>query len=193
MSYAGSAEGVPVCYDPGQYGSVVCQPVTGRAIATVFASNDVPQNKSTLREFVARIGDGAWRDFKQTNASLGGKAAKFVGGAFVGGAIAAKFESYTPLKWAMRGFGALPAEFTKSGTIQVFEYTTAQRALLVGKAAAAKFIFVTVAFEGGVLVGSVINQFLSENVKDAIGGTINEVVNEQGWKLLFKHPFGIGM
>ena len=51
----------------------------------------------------------------------------------------------------------------------------------------------TVAFEGGILIGSVINQFLPEDVKDAIGGTIYEVVEEQGWKLLFKHPFGIGM
>jgi len=29
--------------------------------------------------------------------------------------------------------------------------------------------------------------------QDAIGGTINEIVNEGGWRLLFKHPFGIGM
>jgi hypothetical protein len=34
---------------------------------------------------------------------------------------------------------------------------------------------------------------LSEKTKDAIGGTINEIVNENGWKLLFTHPFGIGM
>jgi len=30
-------------------------------------------------------------------------------------------------------------------------------------------------------------------VQNAIGGTINEIVNEGGWRLLFKHPFGFGM
>jgi hypothetical protein len=44
-----------------------------------------------------------------------------------------------------------------------------------------------------VAVGSVINQFLPDSTKDAIGGTINEIVNENGWRLLYKHPFGIGM
>ena len=68
-----------------------------------------------------------------------------------------------------------------------------QRALLVAKAAAAKFVLVTIAYEGGVVVGSIINQALPEPTKDAIGGTINEIVNEGGWKLLFTHPFGIGM
>ena len=152
MSYAGTSGGVAICYDPGQYDSIKCQPVTGRALVAVYTSKDVPSNKSTLREFIARIGEGTWRDFKQTNASFGGKAAKFGAGVLVGGAIAARYESYTPLKWALRGFGAVPAEFTKSGAIQVFQYTTAQRALLVGKAAAAKFVLVTVAFEGGVLI-----------------------------------------
>jgi hypothetical protein len=58
---------------------------------------------------------------------------------------------------------------------------------------AAKFVLVTVAFEGGVLVGSLINQALPDDAKDSIGGTINEIVNEGGWKELWRHPFGIGM
>ena len=93
----------------------------------------------------------------------------------------------------MRGFGPLPAEFTKSGAIQVFEYTTVERALAVAGVAAIKFVLVTTAYEGGVVIGSVINQTLPEKVQNAIGGTINEIVNEGGWRLLFKHPFGFGM
>jgi hypothetical protein len=84
-------------------------------------------------------------------------------------------------------------EFIKSGSIQVFEYTTVQRALAVARAAALRFVLITAAYEGGVLIGSVINQTLPEKVQDAIGGTINEIVNEGGWRLLFTHPFGIGM
>jgi hypothetical protein len=39
----------------------------------------------------------------------------------------------------------------------------------------------------------VINQALPERVQDAIGGTIDEIVNKGGWRLLNKHPFGMGM
>jgi hypothetical protein len=184
----------PVCWDDGTYSHIqTTVPVPLRAQITVYSNDAAPTKQETLAELVAKVAEGTWKDFKLTNGSLGGKGAKFVGGVIVGGSVAAKFESHTPLKWALRGFGALPEEFTRSGAIQVFQRTTLQRALLVGKAAAAKFVLVTVAFEGGVLVGSVINQFLSEDTKEMIGGTINEVVNEGGWKLLFKHPFGIGM
>jgi hypothetical protein len=69
------------------------------------------------------------------------------------------------------GFGPLPAEFTSNGMIQVSQYTTLRRALLVGKAAGAKFVFVTVAYEGGVLIGAVVNKFLPEETKAAIGGS----------------------
>jgi hypothetical protein len=37
-----------------------------------------------------------------------------------------------------------------------------------------------------------VNQALPEETQDAIGGTINEIVNEGGWKLLFTHLFGYG-
>jgi hypothetical protein len=158
----------------------------------VLTSDTVPEEKH-LSEIISTFADGVWRDFKTTNKSTAGTAAKFGAGLVVGGSVASKFESLTPLRWALKGFGPLPMEFTKSGAIQVFEYTTVQRAVQVAKAAGAKFILVTVAYEGGVLIGSVINQFLSEETKDAIGGTINEIVNEGGWKLLFTHPFGIGM
>ena len=75
----------------------------------------------------------------------------------------------------------------------MFEYTTVERLKLMALSTAAKFVLVTVAFEGGVLVGSLINQTLADDTQDAIGGTINEIVNEGGWKELWRHPFGIGM
>ena len=45
----------------------------------------------------------------------------------------------------------------------------------------------------GYSVGEAINEFLPEDVKNAIGGTINEIVSEGGWKEIVRHPFGIGM
>jgi len=58
--------------------------------------------------------------------------------------------------------------------------------MAVGSAAAA-------GFATGYAVGTEINRHLSTDTQLAIGGTVNEVVNEGGWKLLFTHPFGIGM
>jgi hypothetical protein len=160
----------------------------------VFTSDHVTEDKKTLQQLVGNFANGVWRDFKTTNRATAGKAIKFgAGAAVVRGSVAEYYEVYTPLQWAMRGFGHLPIEFTKSGAIQVFEYTTVERALLVARAAAVKFVLVTAAYEGGVLIGSVINQALPETVQDSIGGTINEIVNEGGWRLLFTHPFGIGM
>jgi RHS repeat-associated protein len=45
----------------------------------------------------------------------------------------------------------------------------------------------------GYAVGEAINELLSDETKDAIGGTINEIVNEGGWREIYKHPFGIGL
>jgi hypothetical protein len=45
----------------------------------------------------------------------------------------------------------------------------------------------------GYSVGEAINEFLPEDVKNAIGGTIHEIVSEGGWKEIVRHPFGIGM
>jgi hypothetical protein len=160
----------------------------------VFTSDHLTEEKKTLKELVGTFANGVWSDIKTTNKATAGKAIKFGTGALVvGGAFAKYYEVLTPFQWAMRGFGPLPAEFTKSGAIQVFEYTTVERALAVAGVAAIKFVLVTAAYEGGVVIGSVINQTLPEKVQNAIGGTINEIVNEGGWRLLFKHPFGFGM
>lgn len=171
-----------------------------KAVVSVYTSGEVPSgDKAAMESLVAGATKGTshlasiWKNIKLTNEMTAGKAAKFGAGLVVGGKVATEFGALTPLRWMIKGFGPLPAEFTRSGAIQVFEFTTLERALLVGKAMAAKFVLVTIAYEGGVVVGSVINEFLPENAKDAIGGTINEIVNEGGWKLLWEHPFGIGM
>ncbi|MBM0236711.1 hypothetical protein JNW88_05305 [Micromonospora sp. ATA32] len=52
---------------------------------------------------------------------------------------------------------------------------------------------VATGFAVGWTVGGMINDHLSADTQHAIGGTVNEIVNEGGWKLLFTHPFGIGM
>jgi hypothetical protein len=163
------------------------------ARVAIFTSNHATADKKTLKQLVSTFANGVWSDFKTTNKATAGKVIKFGAGASLGGPITNYYEVYTPVQWALRGFGPLPVEFIKSGSIQVFEYTTVQRALAVARAAALRFVLITAAYEGGVLIGSVINQTLPEKVQDAIGGTINEIVNEGGWRLLFTHPFGIGM
>lgn len=160
----------------------------------VFTSNHTTDDKKHLSQLVSTFAKGVWSDFKTTNRATAGKVIKFGAGAAVArGTVAEYFETYTPLKWALRGFGPIPAEFTKSGAIQVFEYTPLRRALSVAGASLARFALVTAAYEGGVLIGSVINQALPQKAQDAIGGTINEIINEGGWRELYKHPFGIGL
>lgn len=161
----------------------------------VYTTNHVTEEKKSLKQMVHNFARGVWSDFKTTNSSTVGKALKFGAGAAVArGTIASYYEVYTPLGWALRGFGPLPGEFTKSGAIHVFpNTTTVQRAVSVARAAAVRFVIVTAAYEGGILIGSMINQALPERTQDAIGGTINEIINEGGWRLLFKHPFGYGM
>ena len=156
----------------------------------VFTSDVTTDDKKSLGQLVRAFAYGVKRDFILTNSAGAGKVAKLGASVIVGSAVARQLGSLTALQWISQGFGALPQEFTKSGAIQVFEYTTVQRALLVAGATVAKFVLVTAAFEGGVLVGSMINQTLSERAQDAIGGTINEIVHEGGWRLLWTHPFG---
>jgi hypothetical protein len=90
----------------------------------VMTSNEVTQDKTKLAATVSSLAKGVWHDFVLTNKATAGKAAKFGAGVVVGGAVANEFEAYTPLQWILKGFGPLPYEFTKSGAIQVFEFTT---------------------------------------------------------------------
>lgn len=66
--------------------------------------------------------------------------------------------------------------------------TVAGAATLVGASFTAA---VSGAFAAGYGVGSVINANLSEETQMAIGGTINEVVNEGGWREIYRNPFGL--
>ena len=160
----------------------------------VFKSDAVVHDKASLKQTIDTFAKSVWLDFKATNQATAGKAIKFGTSAAIGAPVVAReLEAMTPARWILSGFGPLPAEFTKSGAIQVFEFTTVERALLVAKSAAFNFVLVTAMYEGGVLIGSVVNQTLSEKTKDAIGGTINEIVNEGGWRLLWQHPFGYGL
>jgi hypothetical protein len=167
--------------------------MSNRVRAVVYSSPQSFASKQPVKQTLSSIAAGAWSDFKTTNKQSAGKAAKLAASLIVGGTVAQEIGTLTPIQWIMRGFGALPLEFTKSGAIQVFEYSGLARLEMVTVTTATKFALVTIAFETGVAVGSVFNQFLSDQTKDAIGGTINEIVNEQGWKLLFRHPFCIGM
>jgi hypothetical protein len=155
-------------------------------------------DRGTLKKSLNDLATAVWRDFKLTNEHTAGKAAKFGAGLIVGGAVASKFGAQTPLSWARSGLGALPYEFATKlgGGMSNLQWTTlsaGQRLGRVALAAGAKFALVTMAYEGGVLIGAVLNQALPDDVKDAIGGTINEVVNEGGYKLLWERPFGIAI
>lgn len=159
----------------------------------IYRSDVEPRPRASLGALVKTMARRASEDFRLTNASAGGKVAKLGAGIIVGGAIAKEVGALTPVQWLSRGFGALPAEFTSSGALQVFRWSFGQRLLQVTAAAATKFVLVTIAFEGGVAVGAVLNQTLSESRKHTVGGTLNELVYCEGWKELWRHPFGLGL
>jgi RHS repeat-associated protein len=52
---------------------------------------------------------------------------------------------------------------------------------------------VVAAGRAGWALGEGVNELLSEEAKESIGGTINEIINEGGWREVYRHPFGIGM
>jgi hypothetical protein len=101
------------------------------------------------------------------------------GGGVAGGVVSA----YALVKDIQRGDvarGVGDAAGTATGVLTVIG---------AGSAAA-----VTGAFSAGYAAGTLINEhLLGEETKEAIGGTLNEIVNEGGWKELLSHPFGIGM
>ena len=151
------------------------------------------QATTVKKQAVQQIAQGIWRDFKSTNQSLAGKGARIGGGMLIAANVAKYYETLTPLMWAAKGFGPLPYEFVGNGTLMWTELSVGARLARVAIPYTAAVALTLIAFEGGVLIGSTINQFLPDNVKDDIGGTINEVINEGGYKELWKHPFGIGM
>lgn len=146
-----------------------------------------------LKRLLKKIAKGARNDYQLTNAHTFGKSAKFGAGLLAASYFAKETGTLTPMAWAVKRFGTLPLEFTKSGRLQIFTLTAFQRSMLVAGAMAAKFVTVTIAFKAGVAIGSVTNQFLSQEVKDAIGGTIYGIICDEGWKNLWRHPFGYGI
>jgi hypothetical protein len=140
-----------------------------RTNLVIAGSPTLVHDKNNLHRSLKSLARGAWHDFKTTNQSTAKTALKVGVGLIVGGAVAKPFQTLTPLQWAMRGFGPLPMEM--SGAIQVFELSGVERARLVAQTAAVKFVLVTAVFETGIAIGSVANQFLSEEAKNAIGGT----------------------
>lgn len=162
-------------------------------IVYVYSSNEQPTNKTSFKIFMQSIVKGAKNDFILTNKNTLGKGAKFGAGVLASSYFAKETGTLTPIAWATSRLGPLPLEFTKSGSLQIFTLSTAQRLGAMATAAAVKFIFVTIAYESGVLVGSVANQFLSEEIKTAIGGTMYGIICEEGWKDLWRHPFGYGI
>lgn len=161
--------------------------------AAVMEFDNEPADRETFKRGVRGLVAAISEDFRLTNSHLAGRGAKVAAGLLVGGAVATELGAMTPLKWALSKFGALPWEFTSSGSIQVFQLSWGARLGQVALAAGVKFVLVTLVFEGGVLIGSIVNQALPEESKNAIGGAINEIINEGGWELLWEHPFGVGM
>jgi hypothetical protein len=63
---------------------------------------------------------------------------------------------------------------------------------LAGSAALGSAGMVVGAFGAGLGIGTLINNYLlSENTQDAIGFAVNSIVNEGGWRDLYRHPFGL--
>lgn len=158
-----------------------------------YSSNAIPNNGKSFKTFIKSIAKGAKDDFILTNRSTIGKSAKFAAGIFASSYFAQETGTLTPIAWALRRFGPLPLEFTKSGSLRIFTLTAGQRLPAMVFASAVKFICVTIAYEGGVLIGSVVNQFLSQETKSAIGGTMYGIICEEGWKDLWRYPFGYGI
>jgi len=107
------------------------------------------QDCGPRRSWGRRWVDGVW----ETNAAIPGLAAPALGpiglGTITSGATAAALGTQTPLQWATSGFG---------GSIMgAGEFTAAETGIVVGGAAAVNFAYVSIAWEGGVAIGSAIN------------------------------------
>jgi hypothetical protein len=162
-------------------------------IVYLYTSNDMPVNATSFKLFIKSIAKGAKDDFILTNKHTIGRSAKFAGGILASSHFAKETGTLTPIAWALRRFGPLPLEFTKSGNLRIFTLSAGQRLSAIAVASIAKFIIVTIAYEGGVLIGSVANQFMTQETKTAIGATMYSIICEEGWKDLWRHPFGYGI
>ena len=97
----------------------------------------------------------------------------------VGGGVAAT---------AVSGY-ALLGDIQRGDTVRGIGDAAGTATGLLTLAGATTTAALTGSFSAGYALGGIINDHvLSDEIKDAIGGTVNEIVSEGGWK----HPFGIG-
>ena len=130
-------------------------------IAVVYTSQSMPAHQSRLKTFAHAMGEGTkkfasgvWQDFKTTNRSSA-KTVLTIGVAnpLMGSYVTNLYQTRMPLGWLLNRFGPLPCEFAGNGAIRVFElpvggvyeFSFAERALLVAKGALVRFALVTVA------------------------------------------------
>ena len=120
-------------------------------IVYLYSSNDVPVDIKSLKAFIKSMAKGVKDDFILTNKNTIGKSAKFAAGVLASSHFAKETGTLTPVAWALRRFGPLPLEFTKSGSLRIFTLSAGQRLSAIAVASVAKFIAVTIAYEGGVV------------------------------------------
>lgn len=180
-------------------------------IVALYPTDELPQDQSRLRGLYASLSEAVVRRFNDDEWRA--KAILKMGcNALVGGTVAKSLGGLTPLSWVLRSFGPMPSQFVtyratpliefipKGGVrpayrgvagflggngarIMIADLTMGQRLAAVARVAGARFILVTIAFEGGYAIGSLINKNLEDDTQFVIGGVLNQIVNEGGWRL----------
>jgi hypothetical protein len=195
-------------------------------VIAFYPTNELPSDKNELKSMMSGLAEAAMEKFFEgKNENVAKAVLKFGCSVLAGQTVTKLVGGMTPLGWLLRGFGTFPSqyltyralpvlEFSKGmvpmqtfrgvggfvggngARIMVAELSLGQRLLAVGRVAATRFVLVTIAFQGGYMVGTLINdKMLDDSSKNVIGGVINQIVNEGGWRLAFPKVFrdAIGM
>ncbi len=186
---------------------------TNRVVA-FYPTDELPTNKDDLRIMMSTLAESAMEKLFGNSQEAAAKfALKFGSSMLAGGAVAKSLGGLTPFQWILKGFGAMPKQFLSYRSAPVLEFTTgqkafqtyrgaasfiggngarlmiaelslAQRAATVARVVGARFVLVTIAFEGGYYIGTLINEnVVEDDTQNLIGGTIYQIVNEGGWRL----------
>ncbi len=189
-------------------------PSNSQPVIVLHPFGEMPTDEGDVRTLMSTLTETSVEKFYESyNGRVLKSAIKFACSAIAGGTIAKKFGGLTPLGWALRGLSAFPKEYVSyralpvlqflpngsltqvyrgvgafvggnGARIYVAEMTVGQRLLFAGRIAGARFVLVSIAFEGGYMVGTLVNDHvLEDDSKNIIGGVINQVVNERGWRL----------
>lgn len=180
-------------------------------VVVMYPTDELPADEAGIRQIYASLTEAAID--KISDEEWQGKAAlKFGCSLLAGGVVAKTLGGLTPLSWALQSFGPMPGQFVAYRATPVLEYSLeggltqtyrgvaqflggngarimiadlsmGQRAAAVARVAGARFVLVTVAFEGGYLIGSLINKNLEDDTSMVIGGVLNQIINEGGWRL----------